>query len=192
MDSRVTIKEMLAFGLVILSFTVTGIMIMNEDYKKALVSLAIAAFWVLVSFVAVIVGDDNKILDLSNPSLRNPRRSKNSSVKDFTGIMSGSVNNLSEAGVNPKKSRNNTSKKRKKSGRVTYVTSLVPKEDDYEEIGFDNSKAILQTEIKTRKRGQTNIDFNLSESQEFTGYGESVGNMRVYKRGEKIDFKEEE
>lgn len=138
MNSRVQFKEILAMFLVILSFTVTGIMIMNENYKYALVSLCAAAFCVLIAFMAVIAGDEDKILDLSNPSLRNPRKSGSSK-------------------------------------KVRYINRLTPDMAG----GSDKSKS--------RKNRMDNDDLYLMNTEENDGFYESVGNMRVYKRGEEIE-----
>lgn len=135
MNSRITFKEILSMSLVILSFAVTGIMIMNENYKYALVSLCAAAFCVLLAFVAVIAGDEDKILDLSNPSLRNPRKS--SSGK-----------------------------------KVRYISRLTP-----DMAGGRN---------KSNSGRDNHDDFYRTNSEEPDDFYESVGNMRVYKRGEEI------
>lgn len=136
MNSRVTFKEILSMVLVILSFMVTGIMIMNENYRYALIALCAAAFCVLIAFIAVIASDEDKILDLSNPSLRNPRRS--SSGK-----------------------------------KVRYIDRLTP----------DMAK-----EKEKSKRNDKIDDNRYSTNTQVNGdFYESVGNMRVYKRGEKIE-----
>lgn len=139
MDSRVTIKEIISICLVIVSFTATGIMIMNEDYKSALIALCVSAFCVLLAFVSVILGDSDKILDLSNPSLRNP----------------GKVS--------------------KKSKRVTYVDRVT------KDIALTNGP----------RKGRRGSGSSRSSS-DYTAVGgdfyESVGNMRVYQRGEEIEF----
>ncbi|MBQ3584211.1 MAG: hypothetical protein IJA27_05820 [Lachnospiraceae bacterium] len=75
MNARITWKEIFTIFLVIISFTVTGILIKNENYDYALISLCVVAFCVLIAFMAVLAGEDDKILDLNNPSLRNPRKS---------------------------------------------------------------------------------------------------------------------
>ncbi len=139
MNSRVTFKEMISMCLVITSFTITGIMIMNENYEYALVSLSAAAFFVLIAFVAIVAGEDNKILDMSNPSLRNPRKS-------------------------------NSGKK------VRYINRLT------------------QDMMEGRKSSNKNSDRNLYSGNTDSGedFYESVGNMRVYQRGEEIDYHDDE
>lgn len=57
MDSRITFKEMFTICMVIISFTVTGIMIKNENYENALIALCVTAFCVLLAFIAVIAGE---------------------------------------------------------------------------------------------------------------------------------------
>lgn len=139
MNSRVTFKEIIAMCLVITSFTVTGIMIMNENYKYALISLCVVALCVLLAFLAIVIGEDNNILDLSNPSLRNPRKS-------------------------------NSGK------RVTYISRLTP------DMASGNRKS--------RKNGAGNMyQDTLADDGDFY---ESVGNMRVYQRGEEIEFHDDE
>lgn len=112
-------------------------MIMNEDYKYALVALTFSAFCVLMGFIALFIADDNKILDLSNPSLRNPRKS--SSDK-----------------------------------RVKYISGLTP-----DIMGGKNKSG--------KKNKSSKKDLYMQEVNDNDFY-ESVGNMRVYKRGEKIDY----
>lgn len=137
MNSRVTIKEIVSMCLIIISFAATGIMIMNEDYKYALIALTFSAFCVLMGFVAFIIADDNKILDLSNPSLRNPRKSGSDK-------------------------------------RVKYISGLTP------DIMGGKSKS-------GKKNKSSKKDLHMQEANDSDFY-ESVGNMRVYKRGEKIDY----
>ena len=139
MDSRITFKEMITICLVIVSFAVTGIMIKNENYEYALIALCVTAFCVLLAFVAVIVSDGDKILDLSNPSLRNPRKSKS-----------------------PKK--------------VTYVDRLTA---DLARSGSG----------RTRKKGKSSVSSYQGGADDFY---EGVGNMRVYKRGEEIEYNNDE
>ena len=98
MNSRVTIKEIVSMLLIIISFAATGIMIMNEDYKYALVSLAFSAFCVLIGFVVLIIAEEDKILDLSNPSLRNPRKSSSDRrVKYISGLTPDIMNRKSKS-----------------------------------------------------------------------------------------------
>lgn len=150
MDSRVTFKEMLAACLVITAFTVTGIMIMNENYQCALVALCAAAFFVLLLFLALVAGDADKILDMSNPSLRNPRKS-------------------------------GTSKR-----KVTYVDRLTP------DMSFGGS----MTKVSKKnfpKPGRKAEDSDNFRTEDMGGdFYESVGNMRVYKRGEEIEMNNED
>lgn len=136
MNSRITFKEILSVSLVILSFAVTGIMIMNENYKYAIVSLCAAAFCVLLAFMAVLAGDEDKILDLSNPSLRNPRKSGSGK-------------------------------------KVRYISRLTP------DMAGGRNKS-------NSGKDNSNDDFYRMNSQEPDDFYESVGNMRVYKRGEEI------
>ena len=124
--------------LVILSFTVTGIMIMNENYEYAIVSLCVAAFCVLAAFVAVIAGDEDKILDLSNPSLRNPRKSGSGK-------------------------------------KVRYINRLTP------------DMAGGRGKLKSGQSSSDNDDLYHMNTEEDVDFYESVGNMRVYKRGEEIE-----
>lgn len=130
---------MFAICLVIASFAVTGIMIKNENYEYALIALCVTAFCVLLAFIAVIAGDSDKILDLSNPNLRNPRKSKS-----------------------PKK--------------VTYINRLT---DDLARTGSGRNK----------KRSKTSGNTYQSTGDDFY---EGVGNMRVYKRGEEIEYNNDE
>lgn len=139
MDSRITFKEIVAMCLVIVSFAVTGIMIKNEDYRYALVALCMAAFCVLLLFVFIVMGDSDKILDLSNPSLRNPRKSNNAK-------------------------------------KVTYVNRLTP----------DMAKG-----RKTGKNKKSDVD-DTDYSSVGGDFYESVGNMRVYQRGEQIEYSNED
>lgn len=139
MDSRVTFKEIIAMCLVIVSFAITGIMIMNEDYKYALIALCGAAFCVLLAFIAVIIGDSDKILDLSNPNLRNPRKSNNGK-------------------------------------KVTYISRLTP--------DISSGKGL--------KKKRRELDESNSYSEVGGDFYESVGNMRVYQRGEEIEYNNEE
>ena len=139
MDSRITFKEMLTMCLVIVSFAITGIMIMNENYKYALIALCASAFCVLLAFIAIIAGDADKILDLSNPNLRNPRKS-------------------------------NSGK------RVTYINRITP-----DLGGTGNSKS------KKKRNSQNNSYQNVSED-----FYEGIGNMRVYRRGEEIEYNSDE
>ena len=92
-----------------------------------------SAFCVLVGFAVLIIEDSDRILDLSNPSLRNPRRS-------------------------------NSGK------RVKYITRLTPE----------------MTSEKTSKKYKDDL-YLVDDDDEGELY-ESVGNMRVYKRGEKIEY----
>ena len=133
MNSRVTIGEIVSMLLIIISFAATGITIINGDYKYALIALTFAAFCVLVGFAVLIIEDSDRILDLSNPSLRNPRRS-------------------------------NSGK------RVKYITRLTPE----------------MTSEKTSKKYKDDL-YLVDDDDEGELY-ESVGNMRVYKRGEKIEY----
>jgi hypothetical protein len=137
MNSRVTIKDIVSMLLIIISFGTTGIMIMNEDYRYAIIALSFAAVCVLIGFAVIIVEDGDKILDLSNPSLRNPRKS-------------GS------------------------DRRVTYISGLTPR------MMGEKSKS-------NSKNKSSRDDLYLGESNGDDFY-ESVGNMRVYKRGEEIDY----
>lgn len=137
MNTRVTIKEIVSMFLIIISFAATGIMIMNENYRYALAALTFSAFFVLIGFVVLIIEDGDKILDLSNPNLRNPRRS-------------GS------------------------DRRVTYISRLTP-----DMMGRKKKSKSAQ------KSSQE--DFYLEENGDDDFY-ESVGNMRVYQRGEEIDY----
>lgn len=136
MNSRVTIKEIVSMLLIIVAFTATGIMIMNQDYKYALLALAFTAFCVLIGFAVIIVDDLDRILDMSNPSLRNPRKSgSNKRVKYISRL----TPDMAAGGR----------RKSKSSKDDLYVTDVDDKVDDFYE---------------------------------------SVGNMRVYKRGEEIEF----
>lgn len=135
MNSRVTIKEIVSMLLIIVSFAATGIMIRNEDYKYALIALTFAAFCVFIGFTVLIIEDSDKILDLSNPSLRNPRKSASNK-------------------------------------KVKYISRLTP--------DMASGK---------KKSGKSEDDLYLVEDDSSSGdYYESVGNMRVYKRGEKIEY----
>ena len=136
MNSRVTIKEIVSMLLIIVAFTATGIMIMNEDYKYALLALAFAAFCVLLGFAVIIADDSNKILDLSNPSLRNPRKSGNNK-------------------------------------RVKYIRRLTP------DMAAGKNK---------KSKSSDDSAYPMDEQENIDDFYESVGNMRVYKRGEKIEF----
>lgn len=138
MNSRVTFKEILSMFLVILSFLSTGILIMNENYKYALIALCAAAFCVLLAFAAVIAGDEDKILDLSNPNLRNPRRSSSSK-------------------------------------KVRYIDRLTP------DMAGGRGKS------KSKKKDSDSAGTYPVNMQETEDFQESVGNMRVYKRGEEIE-----
>ena len=135
MDSRITFKEMLTLFLVIISFTVTGILIKNENYEKALIALCVTAFCVLLAFIAVIISDGDKILDLSNPSLRNPRKSKSAK-------------------------------------KVTYVDRLTA------DLARSGSR-------RGKRKGNSGAGFYQGGMDDFY---EGVGNMRVYKRGEEIEY----
>ena len=140
MNSRVTVKDVVAMLLIIVSFAATGIMIKNEEYKYALVALSFAALCVLFAFVIIIIEDSDKILDLNNPNLRNPRKSSNS------------------------------------GGRVKYIDRLTPD--------------MLAGKGKTGKRNSKNEDLYLVEDND--DFYESVGNMRVYQRGEDIELYDED
>lgn len=137
MNSRVTIKEIVSMLLIIISFAATGIMIMNEDYKYALVALTFSAFCVLMGFVVLIIEDGDKILDLSNPSLRNPRKSNS-------------------------------------SRRVQYISRLTPD--------------MMGRKSKSKSKGKSSDDDLYLEEISDDDFYESVGNMRVYQRGEEIDY----
>lgn len=141
MSSKVTIKDVIAMILVIVSFTTTGIMIKNEDYKSALLALSVSAFFVLIAFVIIIIEDGDKILDLSNPNLRNPRKSSNS------------------------------------AGKVTYVNRLTP--------GMAGGKS------KSGKKNRDSSDdlYMMNGGDDFY---ESVGNMRVYQRGDDIEIHDDD
>lgn len=140
MNSRVTVKDIAAMLLIIISFTATGVMIKNEDYKYALVSLSFAAVCVLIAFVIIIIEDNDKILDLSNPSLRNPRKSSNS------------------------------------AGKVKYIDRLTPD--------------MIGGKVKSSKNKSKNEDLYLVDAND--DFYESVGNMRVYQRGEDIELFEDD
>src|SRR5574344_772700 len=87
MKSRVSFREIIAMFFVIISFATTGIFIINENYKCALGGLASVAFFVMIGFIVVMADDSDKILDLSNQSLRNPRKSgTGSKVQYISGI----------------------------------------------------------------------------------------------------------
>ena len=141
MNSRITVKDVVSMLLIIISFTATGIMIKNEDYKYAMLSLTFAALCVLIGFGVMILEDADRILDLSNPSLRNPRKS----------------------GSNK---------------RVKYISRLTPDMA----AGRNNPKA---------KDDVYNDDLYLEEA-DTSDFHESVGNMRVYKRGEEIEYHDDE
>lgn len=138
MNSRVTFKEILSMFLVIVSFLTTGILIMNENYRYALIALCAAAFCVLLAFAAVIAGDEDKILDLSNPNLRNPRRGSSSK-------------------------------------KVRYIDRLTP------------DMSGRKDKPKSKKNDSGSADTYPINIQDTEDFHESVGNMRVYKRGEKIE-----
>ena len=138
MNSRVTIKEIVSMLLIIISFATTGIMITNEDYKYALIALAFSAFCVLIGFVVLIISEEDKILDLSNPSLRNPRKSGSDK-------------------------------------RVKYISGLTP------DIMNGKNKSVSK-----KKSSKKNL---YTENTNDNDFYESVGNMKVYKRGEKIDYR---
>lgn len=141
MNSRITVKDVVVMILIIVSFTSTGIMIKNEDYKYAMLSLTFAALCVLLGFGVLILEDADKILDLSNPNLRNPRKS----------------------GSNK---------------RVKYISGIRP--------DMTGSKRDLKS-----KKDMYNEDMYSDESYNSDNF-ESVGNMRVYKRGEEIEYHDSE
>ncbi len=120
MNSKIRFVEILFMILVIVSFAVTGIMIMMGYDDYSIVSLAVTAFFVLTEFYLVLAGSAGRVLDLSRTGMRG-----------------------------------------KQGG--TYAGNAYG-EDAY---GYDD------------------LD-NLGEVGSFVGEG--VGNMRVYKRGEKINF----
>jgi hypothetical protein len=107
----------------------------NENYEHALIALCVTAFCVLLAFIAVIVSDGDKILDLSNPNLRNPRKSK-------------------------------------PSGKVTYVDRLTA------DLARSGTR-------KGKKRGKSGSRSYQGGMDDFV---EGVGNLRVYKRGEEIEY----
>lgn len=141
MNSRITVKDVVVMILIIVSFTSTGIMIKNEDYRYAILSLTFTAFCVLLGFGVLIAEDADKILDLSNPNLRNPRKS----------------------GSNK---------------RVKYISGIRP--------DMAGSKKDLKM-----KKDLYNEDMYSDEAYNSDCF-ESVGNMRVYKRGEEIEYHDSE
>ena len=137
MDSKVTFKEIIVMCLVITSFTVTGVMIMNENYRIALISLCSTSLCVLIMFFTVMSAQEAEEDRLPDMSKRNEQH----------GITEYTV--------------------RKKSGRKKKLNNVT----DYSHYNDDNDYMFRDT------------------SGDFY---ESVGNMRVYKRGEKIELHNDE
>ena len=153
MDSRVTFKEIIVMCLVITSFTVTGIMIINENYKIALISLCITSLCVLIMFLMIASAEEDRILDMTNPNLKNPARKRSNSKKKVSGSIDFSVNKKQKtAGASG-------NGKRRKNGAQINKNSY---ENSYKMQDMDGD------------------------------FYESVGNMRVYKRGEKIELHNDE
>lgn len=120
MNSKVRFIEIFFMLLVIVSFAVTGIMIMMGYNDYSIVSLAVTAFFVLTEFYLVLAGSAGRVLDLSRTGMRG-----------------------------------------KQGG--TYAGNAYGEDT----LGYDD------------------LD-DLGEVGSFVGEG--VGNMRVYKRGEKISY----
>lgn len=156
MDSRVTFKEIIVMCLVITSFTVTGIMIINENYKIALISLCINSLCVLIMFLMIASAEEDRILDMTNPNLKNPARKRSNSKKKVSGSIDFSVNKNEKTAGALGKSGNG---KRRKNGAQINKNSY---ENSYKMQDMDGD------------------------------FYESVGNMRVYKRGEKIELHNDE
>ena len=142
MNSRVTLKDAVSMILIVVSFVATAVMIKNEDYEYALIALTFAAFCVMIGFIVLIVEDGDKILDLSNPNLRNPGKS-------------------------------NSGK------RVQYISRLTP-----------DMMGKKKTKTSKTKSKYGNSDFYMEGLE--NDFYESVGNMKVYKRGEKIEYHNDE
>lgn len=209
MDSRVTFKEIIVMCLVITSFTVTGIMIMNENYKMALISLCITSLCVLVMFLTIVSAEDDRILDMTNPSLRNPGRAakKNRRVISGSSVMmripkEKTWNELLEENdsqLEKKKESNKNTGSNKNAGSNKNVGSS-KNAGSNKNTGNNKNNGNNKNAGNSKNTGNNKNTRN-DRTTRAAGYMmqdmggdfyESVGNLRVYKRGEKIELHNDE
>ncbi len=101
MNSKIRFIEVFFMLLVIMSFAVTGIMILNGYYDYSIIALAITSFLVLIEFYLVLTGNAGRVLDLSRTGLRGKQGGKypgNSYSEDIYGGDYDNLNGLGDMG----------------------------------------------------------------------------------------------
>lgn len=179
MRSRVSFKEIIAMFFVIISFAATGIFIINENYRYALGGLTCVACFVLIAFLVVMADDSDSILDLTNPSLRNPRKAGSGKVQYISRITPDMKFGKSDGKDSGRFSDKSSDKSSAKFGGKSSAKSS----------GKSNTKFTGKfTEKPMDSNYESNLEDDFEGSFDEDGFYESVGNMKVYKRGEKIEY----